>query len=193
MWPPWPRPAKEPAAKEARTAKEQPAARAAKEPAAARTAKEPAVARTAKDPARTKASSKPRRSTSLSWKPTTDAGFKGLVAKTEGGRFKLLKSTNSQWALFKERPDTKPEPLGCFLKEELGKAAAQKLHDTPTKPRPVTEASILEACPMPPGAEPEVQSPAQPEPVRSEPAQSAEMDADLMDSLKKTLAELEAD
>jgi len=183
------RPAKEPAA----PAKEPAATRAAKDPAATRAATEPAAARTTK-PARAEGPTKPRRSTSLSWKPTTDAGFKGLVAKTEGGRFKLLKSTGSQWALFKERPDTKPEHLGCFVKEELGKAAAQKLHDVPTKPRPVTEASILEACPMPSGDEPEVQRPAAPEPARPEAEQTnADMDAELMASLKQTLAELEAD
>jgi hypothetical protein len=183
----------------AKPAKEGAAAKPAKEGAATKPAKEGAATKPAKDAAprvAAKRSAKTRRPTSLIWKATTDHGFSGWVAKTDGGQFKLLKAKGSQWALFRERPDVKPEPLGCFLKEDLGKAAAQRLHDTPAKPRPVTEVTVVEACPMPAEVEPaaaEEPAPAErreaPEPVE-QPANAA-LDAELMDSLKRTLAELE--
>jgi hypothetical protein len=157
----------------AKPAKEGAAAKPAKEGAATKPAKEGAATKPAKDAAprvAAKRSAKTRRPTSLIWKATTDHGFSGWVAKTDGGQFKLLK--------------------------DLGKAAAQRLHDTPAKPRPVTEVTVVEACPMPAEVEPaaaEEPAPAErreaPEPVE-QPANAA-LDAELMDSLKRTLAELE--
>ncbi len=193
------------AARESKPAKEAPSAKPAKEAPTAKPAKEAPAAKPAKEapaakPTRVTAnrSAKPRRPTSLIWKATTDHGFTGWVAKTDGGRFKLLKKATTQWALFRERPDTKPEILGCFLKEDLGKAAAQRLHDTPAKPRPVTEETLLEACPMPGGGEPEAPAEARSEApaAADEPATppgDAALDAELMDSLKRTLAELEGE
>lgn len=185
----------------AAAARESKPARESKESAKTESAKakeptkptEPAAAKPARVTA--KRATKPKRSTSLRWNATTDHGFTGWVAKTNGGgQFKLLRAKGSQWALFREQRGANPEPLGCYVKEDLGKAAAQRMHDTPAgKARPVTEVTVVEACPMPPGMEPE--APAEAEaPKRAEaqpPAPDAAKDAEMIESLKRTLAELE--
>ena len=184
---PKPEPAKSKPVAEVKPAK----AKAAEEkPKAAEAEEKP---KAADKPQKAKAG-RPRRSSSLVWKPTTDAGFKGFVAKTDNGQFKLLKSKGSQWALFRERPDTNPEMLGCFKKEDLGRVAAQKAHDTPMKQRPVTEVTIVEVCPMPAGEdEDEVAAAPGKAPEDGTPAPSAELDKELMESLTRTLNALEDD
>ena len=151
--------------------------------------------------AKPKAGSK--RATSLVWKPTTDAGFTGFVARTEGGRFKLLHSKTSQWALLLERPDKSPEVLGCFPKEQAGKVEAQRLHDLPkARARPVSEV-MLQACPLPPGSDGGEAAPTNKTPARKVPASDAPAsdappadagtDQTLINSLKATLKELDDD
>lgn len=155
----------------------------------------PKVETPAKGATKPKKDKKPK---SLAWQPTTDAGYKGFAAKTHNGaKFKLLHAKGSQWALLRERPDGEPETLGCFVKEELGRAAAQKLHDTQPKPRKITEVTVVELCPMPGGEggddDDDGEVPTPPTPAASGPSSETPSDAAMFESLKNVLKELDAD
>jgi len=93
---------------------------------------------------------RPRKATSLDWKPVVDAGYRGFSAKSDGGKFMLLKAKGSQWALFFQRPDAQAEPIACFKDDGPGKVRAQELHD---RGMPKVEQDIryqiVNVCPMP--------------------------------------------
>ncbi|MFY0531714.1 hypothetical protein [Nannocystis pusilla] len=129
--------------------------------------------------------------------PVKDHGYEGFAAPSGGGKFKVLRSKDSQWALFFEVKGALPNPIGCFgRKIEEAQARAQALHDAgwpETEEGSITAGQIARACPLPrdendeAGAAPA----AAPEPVKTEAkvdstgSSEAEADEELLDSFNK--------
>ncbi len=134
---------------------------------------------------------------SLVWTPVKDYGYQGFTAPSGGGKFKLLKAQNTQWALFFELKGTDARKVGCFGNDNKAKARAQELHDegwpANEKSGEVNEADLAQACPMPNEGkrrEPKVKKPETttdnptPEPPS---ATEAEQDKELMGSFSREL------
>lgn len=152
----------------------------------------------AKTSATPRESKKPRRSAALKWSPVKDHGYEGFAAPSAGGRFKVLKAKDSQWALFYELKDTWPKHIGCFgRKVDKAQERAQELHDAgwpETEFGPITAGQVARACPVAPGDEDDGagQTPAaQPEPPKTKGdaagTSEAEADRELMGSFTKDL------
>lgn len=140
---------------------------------------------------KTTAAPRQRRASSLEWKPTKDTGYEGLVARSEGGQFKVLRAKGSMWALFFERVGVKSEPLGCYMTLDKGKVRAQALHDKgmpAPEVQPITAVEIVQVCPAPAEAEDKPEKREKPE-AKAADTDSVEAgaDAELMSSLASTI------
>ena len=135
--------ARKPAAAPGEAIRERPTA---EKPAAEKPAEKPAEPRPARpandapaDPRRQ------RRTSALEWKTTRDAGFDGYLARSGAGQFKVL--FNRTWALFFERRNEPPEPLGCFKVLSNAKENAQRLHDRGMRESELTPDQVNAFCP----------------------------------------------
>lgn len=175
-----------------------------KPPADGKTDKPPKAPATAPKVAKSGNGRKPSRqaSKSLVWSPVRDNGYEGFTATSGGGRFKLLKAQNTQWALFFELRGTDARKVGCFGNDNKAKVRAQELHDkgwpANEKSGEVTEADLAQACPLPSDSkkkEPKVKKPetkndapeAEPTGPAPVPATEAEQDKELLGSFAKEL------
>lgn len=143
------------------------------------------------------AARKPRRSAALKWTPVKDHGYEGFAAPSGGGKFKVLKAKDSQWALFYEFKGTWPKHIGCFgRKVDKAQERAQELHDAgwpETEFGPITAGQVARACPIAPGDEDDggAAPAAAPEPAKTEAksdttgTSEAEADRELLDSFSK--------
>lgn len=86
-----------------------------------------------------------RRTSALEWKVTRDAGFDGFLARSGSGQFKVL--FDRTWALFFERRNEPPEPLGCFKDLGNAKEKAQRLHDRGMRESELTPDQVSAFCP----------------------------------------------
>lgn len=194
-------------------------------PAAERRDDSPRRAKGPRKPRKSKAEAQPEvqpaapkgRPGSLEWSPAKDGKAWGILAKSPGGQFKILRTASSIWALFFERLDgngalvAQPEPLGCFPidQEDKARARAQQHHDKGMALAPIMAEAVYEMCPAPaPGSgearqtrrgrkpkAPEAANTAPsadpPPPVRTENAEpevNPEVDAQIMGSLDAILA-----
>ena len=160
--------ASKPAAAPGEATRERPTA---EKPAAEKPAEKPAEPRPARpandapaDPRRQ------RRTSALEWKATRDAGFDGFLARSGAGQFKVL--FNRTWALFFERRNEPPEPLGCYKELSNAKENAQRLHDRGMRESELTPDQVNAFCPPeatlddpPPRAERRAKQEATPEPA----------------------------
>ncbi len=92
-------------------------------------------------------------SRSLKWRPTEDAGYTGFSAESRDGKFVVLKTERSLWALYFSWGPGAHVGLGCFWELKDARVAAQKQHDEGPVPRPsgtITADMIDKACPAPP-------------------------------------------
>ena len=135
--------ASKPAAAPGEATRERPTA---EKPAAEKPAEKPAEPRPTRpandapaDPRRQ------RRTSALEWKATRDAGFDGFLARSGAGQFKVL--FNRTWALFFERRNEPPEPLGCFKELSNAKENAQRLHDRGMRESELTPDQVNAFCP----------------------------------------------
>ena len=135
--------ASKPAAAPGEATRERPTA---EKPAAEKPAEKPAEPRPTRpandapaDPRRQ------RRTSALEWKATRDAGFDGFLARSGAGQFKVL--FNRTWALFFERRNEPPEPLGCFKDLGNAKENAQRLHDRGMRESELTPDQVNAFCP----------------------------------------------
>ena len=135
--------ASKPAAAPGEATRERPTA---EKPAAEKPAEKPAEPRPTRpandapaDPRRQ------RRTSALEWKTTRDAGFDGFLARSGAGQFKVL--FNRTWALFFERRNEPPEPLGCFKDLNNAKENAQRLHDRGMRESELTPDQVNAFCP----------------------------------------------
>ena len=145
-----------PAAAEAKTARE-PKAKADKpKPTRKRAAKEAGETKARKPRASRKPEPEPEPAptpgTALAWSPVKDHEYDGFAAPSAAGRFKVLISKNSQWALFYELKGTWPKHIACFAKLDRAKLRAQELHDAgwpESEFGPITAGQVARACPAP--------------------------------------------
>ncbi len=201
--------ASKPAAATGEATRERPPA---EKPAAEKPAEKPAEPRPAR-PANEKPAEKPaaprparpandapadprrqRRTSALEWKTTRDAGFDGFLARSGAGQFKVL--FNRTWALFFERRNEPPEPLGCFKDLSNAKENAQRLHDRGMRESELTADQVNAFCPPeatlddpPPRAERRAKE-ATPTPAPApapEPAATQTMDASAEDAALRDL------
>ena len=86
-----------------------------------------------------------RRTSTLEWKATRDAGYDGFLARSGNGQFKVL--FNRVWALFFERRNEPPEPLGCYKNINKAKEDAQRLHDRGMRDSELTPDQVNAFCP----------------------------------------------
>ena len=136
-----------------------------------------------------------RRTSALEWKATRDAGFDGFLARSGAGQFKVL--FNRTWALFFERRNEPPEPLGCFKDLSNAKENAQRLHDRGMRESELTPDQVNAFCPPeatlddpPPRAERRAKQEATPTPTPTpapEPAASQTTDASAEDTTLRDL------
>ena len=186
-------PAEKPAAE---TPSEKPAEPRPTRPANEKPAEKPAAPRPARpandapaDPRRQ------RRTSALEWKATRDAGFDGFLARSGAGQFKVL--FNRTWALFFERRNEPPEPLGCYKDLSNAKENAQRLHDRGMRESELTADQVNAFCPPeatlddpPPRAERRAKQEATPTPAPApapEPAARQTTDASAEDAALRDL------
>lgn len=89
---------------------------------------------------------------SLKWRPTEDAGYTGFSAESRDGKFVVLKTERSLWALYFSWGPGAHVGLGCFWELKDARVAAQKQHDEGPVARPsgtITPDMIDKACPAP--------------------------------------------
>ncbi len=97
----------------------------------------------------------PARPASLQWAPTRDGNAWGILARSGGGQFKILRDATSLWSLYYERLDMEGNQaanaklLGCFPidAEHKARARAQEHHDNGTQI--VATEPVYELCPAP--------------------------------------------
>ena len=134
-----------------------------------------------------------RRTSALEWKATRDAGFDGFLARSGAGQFKVL--FNRTWALFFERRNEPPEPLGCFKDLSNAKENAQRLHDRGMRESELTPDQVNAFCPPeatlddpPPRAERRAKQEATPAPTPApEPPATQTTDASAEDAALRDL------
>lgn len=134
-----------------------------------------------------------RRTSALEWKATRDAGFDGFLARSGAGQFKVL--FNRTWALFFERRNEPPEPLGCYKDLSNAKENAQRLHDRGMRESELTPDQVNAFCPPeatlddpPPRAERRAKQEPTPTPTPApEPAATQTTDASAEDAALRDL------
>ena len=144
----------------------------------------------------------------LGWDETTDAGRSGLIARFGEGAFKILHAGGDTYALFFEWDDGRYDRLGCGAAEDLMNLANERARNEPPEPPPshlsLELARLFCGTKEQKRAASEALKPviAETRPPRSDPAPGAaapgatppnmQMDQAISDSLKKALADLEA-
>lgn len=130
----------------------------------------------------------------LGWEETTDAGRSGLIARSGEGAYKILHAGADSYALFYEWKDGRYDRLGCGAAEDLMTLANERARNEPPEPPPshlsLEVARLFCGTKEQKRAAAETLRPAiQPKPA---PPPSDEMDSVLNASLRKALADLEA-
>lgn len=135
----------------------------------------------------------------LGWDETTDAGRSGLVARSGEGAYKILHAGGDTYALFYEWDDGRYDRLGCGAAEDLMNLANQRARDEPPEPPPshlsLELARLFCGTKEQKRAAAEALKPVIEEtrPPKIDPVATSEaMDSKLNASLKKALADLEA-
>ena len=143
----------------------------------------------------------------LGWDETTDAGRSGLLARFGEGAFKILHAGGDTYALFFEWDDGRYDRLGCGAAEDLMNLANERARSEPPEPPPshlsLELARLFCGTKEQKRAASEALKPviAETRPPTYNPTPSAapgdtppnvQMDQAISDSLKKALADLEA-
>jgi hypothetical protein len=144
----------------------------------------------------------------LGWDETTDAGRSGLIARSGDGAYKILHAGADTYALFFEWDDGRYDRLGCGAAEDLMNLANERARSEPPEPPPshlslelarlfcgTKEQKRAAAEALRPVVEETRPPKTDPAPGTADPGATApnvQMDQAISDSLKKALADLEA-
>ncbi|MBA3546391.1 MAG: hypothetical protein H0T76_07915 [Nannocystis sp.] len=144
----------------------------------------------------------------LGWDETTDAGRSGLLARFGDGAFKILHAGGDTYALFFEWDDGRYDRLGCGGAEDLMNLANERARSEPPEPPPShlslelarlfcgtkeQKRAASEALkPVIAETRPPTVDPAPGAAAPGATAPNVQLDQAISDSLKKALADLEA-